>query len=224
MSAPQPPANLQGIIGSYSLQYGVPVQLTDDIIYTESGYNPRAVGDQGTSFGLLQLHIGGQLPAQYNNNPTAVFDPALNLQLGMPAIANAWNNLKSSFNSSDSSWWQNFAAQSGHPGGSPGQTVTNNEAAILQQNYGGASGTPQTTTGDCCKGDFGCEICKNSIGAISNPTICCPGVASQGAQGAAQSIFTPVLDWLKQWIPTVGLFLVGLVMLVIGFVIIGKPA
>jgi murein DD-endopeptidase MepM/ murein hydrolase activator NlpD len=31
------------------------------VMYRESGGNPRAVGDKGTSFGLFQLHIGGAL-------------------------------------------------------------------------------------------------------------------------------------------------------------------
>lgn len=44
--------------------------------WMESGWNPTAVGDQGTSFGPFQMHRGGALgnltPAQAEDPPTAV--------------------------------------------------------------------------------------------------------------------------------------------------------
>ncbi|HET8842354.1 MAG TPA: GH25 family lysozyme, partial [Ktedonobacteraceae bacterium] len=41
-------------------KYDVPLALVSAIIQVESNWDPRAVGDNGTSFGLFQLHIGGQ--------------------------------------------------------------------------------------------------------------------------------------------------------------------
>src|SRR5215472_10111421 len=40
---------------------GVDPALALAIAQKESGLNPNAIGDGGTSFGLFQLHIGGQL-------------------------------------------------------------------------------------------------------------------------------------------------------------------
>jgi cell wall-associated NlpC family hydrolase len=63
------------------------------IAHHESGLNPAAVGDQGTSFGLFQLHQGGALPAGtpasqatnplWNANFAARAVKALNIQ-GLP--------------------------------------------------------------------------------------------------------------------------------------------
>lgn len=136
----QPPQTIYNAVNPIAIQYGVPTQLWEDVAYTESGYNPQAVGDTGTSFGIFQLHEGGQLPAGVSGPST--FDPTLNARLAMPAIARAWNNLKSTFNPTSSSWWQSFAAQSGHPGGAPGQSVTINEATKLQSGWSGGGSIP----------------------------------------------------------------------------------
>src|SRR6266487_1995371 len=136
MPVPTPPQNILGPLAAAATRYGIPLSIVEDIAYTESGYNAQAIGDQGSSFGLFQLHVSGQLPAQYNPpNQGPVFDPTLNTSIAMPAIARAWNNLKGSFNPNSNAWWQQFAAQSGHPGGSPGNSATANEAAKLQQYY-----------------------------------------------------------------------------------------
>lgn len=45
--------------------------------YQESGFNPQAVGDNGTSFGLFQLHEGGELGS---NTPQWAYDPANNIR------------------------------------------------------------------------------------------------------------------------------------------------
>lgn len=46
------------------------------VAWMESGFNPRAVGDGGTSFGIFQLHYGGQADAfvaKYGHD--ALYDP-----------------------------------------------------------------------------------------------------------------------------------------------------
>ena len=68
--------------------------------YHESNFNPMAVGDNGTSFGLYQLHEGGELGSMA---PQQAFDPITNIKTALqqflavykadPAIANdpgAW--------------------------------------------------------------------------------------------------------------------------------------
>lgn len=49
------------IITQVATGLGVPVSLAIAIAQHESGLNPNAVGDNGSSFGLYQLHRGGEL-------------------------------------------------------------------------------------------------------------------------------------------------------------------
>lgn len=138
-------------------RYGVPTSLWEDIAQVESGNDPSAVGDKGTSFGLFQLHLGGQFPSQYLNNPTALEDPGLNATYAMPSIANAWNSLKGSFNPNSLGWWEQFASQSGHPGGTPGSQTNKNEAMQLMQNY--QSSNTGTSQANSCPQDDICLCC-----------------------------------------------------------------
>jgi hypothetical protein len=62
-------------IVSAAHQLGVDPVLAIADSYVESGWNPRAVGDGGTSFGLFQLHRGGELGSL---TPEQAFDPLTN--------------------------------------------------------------------------------------------------------------------------------------------------
>ena len=57
------------IITMVANHYGIPPSLALAIAQHESGLNPNSVGDNGTSFGLYQLHIGGELG---NRTPASV--------------------------------------------------------------------------------------------------------------------------------------------------------
>lgn len=134
----QPPAQVYQSVHPVAAQYGVPDPIWETVAYMESGYNPNATGDAGTSFGLFQLHEGGQL----RSAPSAVTGAAgerQNAIEAMPAIADTWSALKASFDPASITWWRSFAAQSGHPGGSPGMTVTDNAAAKLLSDYSGTA-------------------------------------------------------------------------------------
>lgn len=51
-------------------QYGIPPAVMFATAQQESGLNPQAVGDQGTSFGLFQEHEGGELTSvAFAENP-----------------------------------------------------------------------------------------------------------------------------------------------------------
>jgi cell wall-associated NlpC family hydrolase len=75
------PGWVQGVVRA-AHQSGVDPNLAVAIALEESGGNPRAVGDQGTSFGLYQLHQGGALGSM---NPQAAFDPYRNAMAVLPA-------------------------------------------------------------------------------------------------------------------------------------------
>jgi hypothetical protein len=159
MTTPAPPADVYNAVHPVAAQAGVPDPIWETVAYMESGYNPNAVGDAGTSFGLFQLHEGGQL----RTSPSSVRGTGgerLNALEAMPAIGSAWQNLGKTFSPGDLNWWTNFAIQSGHPGGSPGDPATKQAADVMMQDFAGSNmnafqnvGTPGLTlgqsTGDC---------------------------------------------------------------------------
>lgn len=63
---------------------GVNVRLALATAWKESSFNTRAVGDNGTSFGLFQLHRGGQLG---NLSPQQAFDPNINAKTALSSFA-----------------------------------------------------------------------------------------------------------------------------------------
>lgn len=71
----------QAIVAQVAQQLGIPVGLADALAQLESGWNPNAVGDQGTSFGLFQLHEGGELgnmsPQSVMGSPQGEYQNAL---------------------------------------------------------------------------------------------------------------------------------------------------
>lgn len=120
-------------------RYDVPLSVVAAIIQVESDWNPRALGDNGTSYGLFQLHTpGGQGDSaiREGHRPEDLYDPELNARYAMLPIDLAWDALKGTFNPSSISWWLAFAAASGHPGGSSTDPVTIHEARALQRAYG----------------------------------------------------------------------------------------
>lgn len=128
-------------------QYGVPENIWESVAQMESSYNPSAVGDLGTSFGVFQIHIGGQANNALNAGYTKqdLLNPKVNATFAMPYIADAWNKLKNTFDDS-LSWWTQFASISGHPGGVNPIGV----AAVLKSDYdarGGGSTSIVATDG-----------------------------------------------------------------------------
>lgn len=65
-------------------ELGVPVDLALAIAYHESGLNPNAVGDNGSSFGLFQLHRGGELGTMSQQQAN---DPYTNAKRALTEVA-----------------------------------------------------------------------------------------------------------------------------------------
>src|SRR5437879_9617571 len=55
----------------------------------ESSYNPNAVGDRGTSYGLTQLHTPGGIGD--GHSPVELLDPVQNLAIAMREIQRRMN-------------------------------------------------------------------------------------------------------------------------------------
>lgn len=82
---------IAGVADQVAQQYGFNAQQTAELqaislatAQQESGFNPAAIGDQGTSFGLFQLHQGGELG---NLTPSQAENPQTNAQVAIPVIA-----------------------------------------------------------------------------------------------------------------------------------------
>lgn len=70
-------------------EYGIDPKLAIATAQVESGLNPQAIGDGGTSFGLFQLHRGGELG---NMSPQQAFDPLTNARRALSEFANVKKN------------------------------------------------------------------------------------------------------------------------------------
>lgn len=184
------PANIYNAVEPVAQRYGVPDPIWETVAYAESGFNPQAIGDNGTSFGLFQLHRGGQLS---NLTEQQAFDVSTNAETAMPAIASAWHSLSGTFDASSASWWQSFAAQSGHPGGAPGETITDNEAAHLRSDYGqfASGGDPTSNTTTTCTPPTGLNA-LNPAAWLSYASC----QAQNAAAGSAQQATAGVVGWL----------------------------
>lgn len=69
-------ASVPALIRQYSRRYGVDARAALAVARTEGGLRTGAVGDQGTSYGPFQLHVGGALPrgkgAAWANSPAGI--------------------------------------------------------------------------------------------------------------------------------------------------------
>lgn len=151
---------------------GVPASIWQPIVAAESGGNVNAVGDGGTSFGLLQLHTpGGQgsswrqysseLNSVAQSDPTnasvltnkslppqerILLTPAINAQIGSGPIATAYNEGVSQ-GLTGQSLLNYTAANSGHPysTGIPSGASTSEQKAIDQYAAQGIGTTKNIT-------------------------------------------------------------------------------
>lgn len=105
------------VIILWSQNYGVPPWIPLCIAYAETSINPGEVGDNGTSYGLFQLHTpGGQgdVWPQYGSSPSALLDPTANCKIGIRPIAQAYK-YGVERNLSGFSLLQYAADHAGHP-------------------------------------------------------------------------------------------------------------
>lgn len=76
------------IIEQQARRSGIPAYIPLTIAEWESGLNPAAVGDAGTSFGLFQLHRGGLAPSSLSD--AQLKDPAVNASVAIPHMTSAY--------------------------------------------------------------------------------------------------------------------------------------
>lgn len=90
----------------------IPAWVLGDIIAVESDFNPSLVGDNGTSFGLLQEHYGGQADG---HTQAELLNPQSNLDIGTPPIAKAYRDGVAGGITDRVQLLQYVANNSGHP-------------------------------------------------------------------------------------------------------------
>lgn len=85
----KPKGSLLDVIVSVAKHYKIPPELALAIAQHESGFNTHAVGDNGTSFGLYQLHQGGELPA--GKDAVWAADPKNNAMVALKVVAQVYH-------------------------------------------------------------------------------------------------------------------------------------
>lgn len=73
------------LVAKLAQEYGVDPALAVAMMLAESGGNERAVGDNGTSFGLFQLHKGGMLTSA-KLTPEQAYDPETNARVALKSL------------------------------------------------------------------------------------------------------------------------------------------
>lgn len=84
-ASPQTQLANAAIVAEVAKEKGVDPATAIAAMLVESGGNNKAVGDGGTSFGLFQLHQGGELPAGWT--PEQAFDPRKNAEVALSVFA-----------------------------------------------------------------------------------------------------------------------------------------
>ncbi len=105
------------VIEHWSSVYGVPAWIPLCIAYAETSITPTEIGDNGTSYGLFQLHTpGGQGDVwnQYGSSPSVLLSSTINAEIGIKPIASAYKSEAAS-NLTGFSLLVYVAGHSGHP-------------------------------------------------------------------------------------------------------------
>ena len=70
---------IKSMVDYYADKYGVSRQLMQKVVYCESSYNYKAVGDNGRSFGLSQIH--------QPSHPTITYEESTNPKFALDFMA-----------------------------------------------------------------------------------------------------------------------------------------
>ncbi|MBC2390282.1 transglycosylase SLT domain-containing protein [Listeria booriae] len=81
-------AEMMTMITETAKKHDIPAWIPLSIAETESGFNPKTIGDQGSSFGLFQLHRGGLAPEEWNDDD--LLDPAKNIEVAITNMTRAY--------------------------------------------------------------------------------------------------------------------------------------
>lgn len=201
----------------------VPDAIWEDIVYTESSFNPNAYNPAG-AYGLFQLlYPGGQGEAAIvaGHSVNDLYNPSINAQYGMPAVRNTWAGLGPSFDNS-LGWWEKFAAESGHPGGAPGQAYTDQVAQQLKDNYQGGTMSQPSNPWSLFWNNVLANLAVpgSAFGTASSPSSQANNIVGQQIVSTVSNPLEILSSGFESIAISVGVFVVAMVFVVIGFVVI----
>lgn len=110
-------AGTRSTISQIASQLGVPANVAIAMAQEESGLNPNSVGDNGTSFGLYNLHQGGELGSMSPQSVLGVGGEALNARTALGELSSVMR---------------------AHPGMDPGQAAAMAQRPANQAAYAAA--------------------------------------------------------------------------------------
>ncbi|MED0963677.1 invasion protein [Bacillus paramycoides] len=126
--------NNKQVISKVAKRHGIPDWIPLSIADHETKFNRKAIGDNGTSFGLFQLHRGGLAPAQLSEE--SLMDSQINATI---AISNMVNSYERGVKKGLKDWdlLKYVANTSGWPGNLGGEWTDNNTKYNkgLEQSY-----------------------------------------------------------------------------------------
>ena len=207
-------AQIKGIITQVATADGISPALAIATAQQESGLNPNAVGDQGTSFGLYQLHIGGELgnlPGTLAQQEAAAQNPLQNAEVALNQFAVT----------------QKATGLSGGALAAAAQRPANPSAYASAVNAllgssGGGTGPPQA---QAISGQLGGPGGNAATGAQTAGT---PSTAGMSWAYQLQNILNPpssgvlgTASTVGEWAARLGLVAVGLILFLAGLAIIG---
>lgn len=88
-SDPSPRAVYRSLIESESLRAGVPAEVAEAVLATESGYDPGAIGGDG-EIGLMQILPSTARMLGFVGSEAELAAPAVNIRYGVAYLAGAW--------------------------------------------------------------------------------------------------------------------------------------
>jgi hypothetical protein len=187
-------SGVTAIITKVAQELGVDPKLAIAIARQESGLDPRSVGDNGTSFGLFQLHRGGELG---NMSPEQAYDPETNARTALSQVAAVAKQHPDWSPGKIAAAAQRPADQAGYAksvdalyggGGGPGRaaTVVAGEDKLLPSEY-----TPGTTT-KFTKAPSAGATAREQMTGVGSPTR-----LQYGAHLAATSVYDAMIRAIR---------------------------
>lgn len=83
--------DLQAFVVQECCDYGIPPQVVFAMIETESGCNPAAIGDNGNSYGLMQVQARWHYERMISIGCTDLLDPEQNIIVGVNILVEQLN-------------------------------------------------------------------------------------------------------------------------------------
>jgi hypothetical protein len=194
-----PPSAVAAAITQAAEALGINPRTALADAYVESGWNAQAVGDQGTSFGLFQLHRGGELGTLSEQQ---AFDPLTNAMRALTEFK---------------------AVQAAHPGDTPGQL-----AAAAQRPANAAAYAARVDAiyndpnFDPAQPASGAPVGAPSSGPGVSTTSALTSIPGVGTITSA--VTAPLIGWIDTWAVRGALFLLGLVCVLVALASITKDS